>query len=48
MTKKQITTVVEEAARLLKDNPTWTYKKAINRAKEMIEDEDLSKMEKVN
>lgn len=37
MTKKQITTAVDEAARLLRENPDWTYKKAIDKAKELIE-----------
>lgn len=36
MTKKQITTAVEEAARLLRENPDWTYKKAIDKAKESL------------
>ena len=36
MTEKQVTTAVEEAARLLRENPSWTYKKAIERAKEVI------------
>ena len=40
MTKAQITTAVEEAARLLRENPTWTYKKAIAKAKEMIAGEN--------
>lgn len=40
MTKVQITTAVEEAARLLRENPDWTYKKAIDKAKEMITDEN--------
>lgn len=48
MTKKQITTAVEEAARLLRENPSWTYKKAIAKAKEVIGNEDLSQMEKAN
>ncbi|MDR7856329.1 hypothetical protein [Tissierella sp.] len=48
MTKKQITTAVEEAARLLRENPDWTYKRAIARAKEMISNESIEKMEKVN
>ena len=48
MTKTQISTVVEEAARLLRENPSWTYKKAIAKAKEVIQDEGLSKMEKTN
>lgn len=37
MTKTQITTAVEAAARLLRENPSWTYKKAIAVAKECIE-----------
>lgn len=48
MNKKQITTVVEEAARLLKENPTWTYKKAMDEAKEMISGENTETMEEVN
>lgn len=36
MTKIQITTAVERAAELLRDNPSWTYKQAIDKAKEMI------------
>ncbi|MBC8590639.1 hypothetical protein [Wansuia hejianensis] len=39
MTKAQITTAVEEAARLLRENPELTYKEAIDAAKEMIEDD---------
>ena len=39
MTKKQIVIVAEEAARLLKANPTWKYYECINKAKEMILDE---------
>ncbi|MBC8589355.1 hypothetical protein [Paratissierella segnis] len=35
--QKRITTAVDEAARLLKDNPTWTYKQAIAKAKEITE-----------
>lgn len=37
MNKKRIAMVADEAARLLKDNPTWTYKKAIEKAREMID-----------
>ncbi len=48
MTKAKITTAVEEAARLLRENPHWTYKKAIDKAKEMIADESIEKMEKAN
>ena len=35
MTEKQVTTAVEEAARLLRENPSCTYKKAIEKAKEL-------------
>lgn len=38
MTKKQITTAVEEAARLLIENPSWTYEKIINKAREVMQD----------
>lgn len=48
MTKAQITTVAELAARLLKENPSWKYYECINKAKEMIEDEGMAKMEKAN
>lgn len=48
MTKKQITSAVEEVARLLRENPTWTYKKAIDKAKEMISNEKVKTMEKAN
>ncbi|WFA10362.1 hypothetical protein [Tissierella sp. Yu-01] len=34
--QKKITTTVDEAARLLKENPTWTYKQAIEKARESI------------
>lgn len=34
--KKKLTTAVEEAARLSRDNPSWTYKQAIEKAKELI------------
>lgn len=37
MTKAKITTTVEEAARLLRENPHWTYKKAIDKAKDLLE-----------
>lgn len=36
MTKKQIATAAEEATRLLRENPSWTYKEAIAKAKEML------------
>lgn len=48
MNKTQIITVSEEAARLLRENPTWTYKKAIDKAKEMIGNEETKAMEKAN
>ena len=34
--KRKITTAVDEAARLLKENPHWTYKKAMRKAKELL------------
>ena len=37
---KKITTAVEEAARLLRENPHWTYKKAIDTAKERMNELD--------
>lgn len=48
MTKQQITDAIEEVARLLIENPSWTYKKAIDKAKEMISNEKMVKMEKIN
>jgi len=33
---KIIANIVDEAARLLRDNPDWTYKQAIDKAKELI------------
>jgi predicted dehydrogenase len=48
MAKKQITTVAEESARLLRENPTWKYYECIRKAKEMISNEDIEKMEKAN
>jgi len=32
---KKIKEVVEEAARLLRENPDWTYKKAIDTARDI-------------
>ncbi|MGJ0848428.1 hypothetical protein ACR77J_17195 [Tissierella praeacuta] len=51
--KTKIITISEEAAKLLRENPTWTYKKAIDKAKEMISNEKISNekiktMEKAN
>ena len=48
MTKIQIAIAVEAAARLLNENPSWTYKQAIDKAKEVIQDEEMDKVEKVN
>ncbi|WP_313232480.1 hypothetical protein [Tissierella praeacuta] len=53
MNKTKIITISEEAAKLLRENPTWTYKKAIDKAKEMISNEKVSNeetktMEKAN
>lgn len=36
MNKTKIITISEEAAKLLRENPTWTYKKAIDKAKEIL------------
>lgn len=36
MTRQQINKVAAAAAKLLKENPDWTYRKAIDKAKEMI------------
>jgi len=33
---KNVTVVADEAARLLRDNPEWTYKKAIEEAKRLL------------
>lgn len=39
MTRKQIDNAVERAAEFLRENPCWTYKQAIEKAKEMVLDE---------
>lgn len=50
MTKTQIAIVAEEAAKLLKENPDWSYTKAIKKAKEMIlhEDSKVDMVKKAN
>lgn len=49
MSRDNIEKVAMEAAKLLFDNPEWTYKKSIEKAKELIEDaEKVCKMEKAN
>lgn len=48
MTKVQVTTVVELAAKLLRENPSWKYYECINKAKELIKDEKVEKMEKIS
>lgn len=48
MTKENIAKVATEAVKLLFDNPNWTYEKAIERAMEVIENEDMAKMEKIS
>ncbi|WMM24024.1 hypothetical protein RBU61_13980 [Tissierella sp. MB52-C2] len=48
MAKKQITTIAVEAARLLRENPTWKYYECIRKAKELISNEDIEKVEKTN
>lgn len=48
MDEKRITMTVEEAVRLLRENPNMTYKEAITKAKGMILDEKVEELEKVN
>lgn len=49
MSKENIAKIAVEASKLLFDNPSWTYVKAIEKAKELIEDaERISKMEKIS
>lgn len=48
MDDKKIMMAVEEAARLLRENPEWTYKKALEKAKEMILDEKMENLAKAN
>ena len=48
MTEIEIKRGTEEAARLLRENPSWTYKQAIDKAKEVIQDEEMAKVEKDN
>lgn len=38
----------KEAVRLLRENPEWTYKKALEKAKEMILDEKMENLAKAN
>lgn len=33
---KLLTATVDEAARLLRENPSWGYKEAIDKAKELL------------
>lgn len=49
MSRDNIAKIAIEASKLLFDNPNWTYAEAINKAKELIEDDKrISKMEKIN
>lgn len=49
MSKENIAKIAVEASKLLFDNPSWTYNKAIITAKEMIEDAAKDpEMEKIN
>jgi len=50
MDENRITMIVDEAARLLRENPDWTYKEAIEKAKGMIlnEDSKVDMVKKVN
>lgn len=43
MTRKDIARVASEAAKILFDNPEWTHKKCIEKAKELIEDENKNR-----
>lgn len=36
MNEKRIAMTVEEAARLLRENPSWTYRQAIAKAREVL------------
>lgn len=48
MNEKRILMTAKEAAKLLKENPDWTYKKAMDKAKEMIRDAKVENLEKTN
>lgn len=50
MNEKIITMVADEAVRLMKENPGWKYKQAIEKAKGMIlnEDSKVDMVKKVN
>ncbi|WP_236913310.1 hypothetical protein [Clostridium sp. Cult1] len=48
MDEKRITAAVGEAARLLRENPEWTYIKATDKAKEELSNEGMEKVEKTN
>ena len=48
MNEKRILMTAKEAAKLLKENPNWTYKKAMDKAKEMIRDAKVEDLEKTN
>lgn len=41
MSKENIAKIAEEAVKLLFDNPTWSYDRAIRTAKEMIENNEM-------
>lgn len=48
MDEKRIAMTAEKAARLLRENPDWSYKKAIAKAKEELCNEKVEVMEKAN
>lgn len=48
MDENRITMIVDEAARLLRENPGWTYRQAIEKAEEMILNEKVEKVERAN
>lgn len=43
MEKERVTLAADEAVKLFKDNPDWSYKRAIEKAKELILDGDTNK-----
>lgn len=44
MTNENTTEIVEEAAKLLRDYPEMKYYEAIEKAKEVLEDENVKEM----
>lgn len=48
MDGKRIAMTADEAARLLKENPSWTYKEAIEKARELLGYEKMETMAEVD